>query len=304
LTTEVTKKETNELAEFGDPKVWIKRTPTGEIRSVRADMVLREEQGELVEVEGKLTISAKGYYQLNKIAGLNILTPDSIKIPCPERGVREVPNPFPIIDPASGTQKGVWVKKLVAGYGPTGAMAITSTTLYYDFSLYFLEDIQRKVRFNKEAGRLTFREQLTEEEKATGLFVPIEGDFGVWANTAHNEVQKAISTWLQMKKFGERKAQTVAERNAMKHHPALALQLGTVQGGQKFRWAKTVVTGWMHDHTQKELEEMALGDGETIKIADEEVEVTDVSEKLENEDVYAAEDTDFEEAAEDDGRLF
>lgn len=165
MSNDVAKNNEAQLAELGDPQVWIKKTPTGQIRSVRAVINLREDQGELVEVEKKLTISAKGYRRANQIASLAILTPDTIKIPDVDRGTIEVPNPFPIIDKESGTQKGVWVKKIAVGYSPIGSIAVSSTTMFYDFSIYFLEDLQSKIRWNDGAGRFCFRDQVTEEEK-------------------------------------------------------------------------------------------------------------------------------------------
>lgn len=287
-----------ELVKLGDPGVWIKRTPQGQIRSVKARLALREDHNELVEVERKLTISAKGYYRANQIASLAILTPDNIKIPGSDGLVHDVPNPFPIIDKESGTQKGVWVKKMVVGYSPIGSMAVSSTTMYYDFSIYFLEDLQRKVMFNKDAGRLCFEDQLTDEEKKNGIFMRIEGTFGVWANTQHPDVLKAIRTWVQTKKFGDRKAQTVAERNALKHHPALALQLYNINGTEGNRWGNVNVIGWQHDHDYQELEEIALAAdaGEHVEINGQVVEVIDASSQMDETDVRASDEGDFDDA--------
>lgn len=298
MSNDVARKNEAQLAELGDPEVWVKRTATGQIRSVRAVINLREDQGELVEVEGKLTISAKGYRRANQIASLAIITPDSIKIPSPDgRGTIDVANPYPIIDPESGTQKGVWVKKIAVGYSPIGSIAVSSTTMFYDFTIYFLEDLQRKIRFNQGAGRFCFRDQLTEKEKAGGIFMPIEGDFGVWANTEHQEVLKSIGTWVQTKKFGERKAQTVAERNVLKHHPALALQLGTPQGPKFGRVAQVAVVGWQHDHDARELEQIALAAdaGEEVKVDGAVVETIDASVQIDEIDIQAAGEGDIED---------
>ena len=72
-----------EKVELGMPEVWVKRGSNGQIRSVRSKLVLREAQNELVEVAGKLTVSAIGYYRANQIASLGIITPNSIMIPGP-----------------------------------------------------------------------------------------------------------------------------------------------------------------------------------------------------------------------------
>lgn len=297
MSNDVARKNEAQLAELGDPEVWVKRTATGQIRSVRAVINLREDQGELVEVEKKLTISAKGYRRANQIASLAILTPDTIQIPDADRGTIEVPNPYPIIDRESGTQKGVWVKKIAVGYSPIGSIAVSSTTMFYDFSIYFLEDLQSKIRWNEGAGRFCFRDQVTEDEKQKGIFMPIEGQFGVWANTGHKEVLKAIGTWIQTKKFGERKAQTVAERNVLKHHPALSLQLGTVVGPIGARVTQVSVIGWQHDHDAQELEQIALAAdaGEEVEVDGVVVEALDVSDQIDEVDVRASVEGDVED---------
>ncbi len=265
-----------ERVALGIPEVWIKRTPSGQISAVRADMTLREDHGEFCVIKGKPMITADGYYRLNQVASLAIITPDSISIPAMDGdGIRCVANPFPIIDPESGTQRGVWVKKIAVGYSPIGSMAVSSATLYYDFSLYFLADLQEKIKDNQSAGRLCFEHQLTESERENGIFVRIEKDFGIWANTNHPDVLKAVSTWIQNKQFGERKAQTIAERNAFKHHPALSMKLENVQGPDKRRAGQVAVIGWQHDHGREELEEIALAAdaGETIDIGGQQVEI-------------------------------
>lgn len=286
-----------EKVKLGDPDVWIKRTSKGKVSAVKAKITLREAQGELVEVAGKTTISALGYRRLNQIASLGVITPDSITIPGPS-GAVNVPNPYPIIDKESGTQKGVWVKKIAVGYSPIGSMAVSSTTMYYDFNIYFLEDLQKKVQYDKDAGKLCFKDQLTDQELKTGLFMAIEGSFGIWVDPNHKEILKAISTWIQSKKFGERKAQTVAERNALKHHPALSLELGQTKGEKGNRWLETVVTGWQHDYSAADLEDIALvaDAGEEVEIGGEVIEVeTIVDDSNPDDEDVAATDDDFDD---------
>lgn len=283
-----------ERVPLGAPDVWVKRTPTGRISAVRADLVLKEGHGEICLIEGKPMITADGYYRLNQVASLAIITPDSISIPDANgEGVRRVANPYPFIDPKSGTQKGVWVKKLAIGYSPIGSMVVSSTTLFYDFSLYFIADLQKKVKENREAGRLCFEHQLSETEREKGIFMRIEGELGIWANTQHPDILKAVSTWIQNKQFGERKAQTVAERNALKHHPALSMKLANVQGAKGMTTGMVSVIGWQHDHSRDELEEVARAAdaGQPVEIGGRQVEVSEhVGDVAPEEAAAAAED--------------
>lgn len=241
-------------------------------------------------------ITADGYYRMNQIASLAIVTPDSIKIPDEVDGTghREVPNPFPIMDPESGTQKGVWVKKVAVGYSPIGSMSVSSTTMFYDFRLYFIADLQKKIRFDKGAGRHCFEQQLTDDEKAKGMFFKIDGSFGIWANMEHKEVLKAVTTMIQNKQFGERKAQTVAERNAFRHHPALSSKLGGLEGPKDHRQGKVAVIGWQHDHSRDELEEIALeaAAGHEVEIDGRHVDVVETEGNVTDEDAAVVTDDD------------
>ena len=300
---------------LGDGEVFVKRTSTGNIYAVKAQMTLREALGEIAVIEGKPMIAADGYYRMNQIAALTILTPDSIKVPAQNgEGTITVPNPFPLLDPVSGTQKGVYVKKIVVGYSPTGTLAISSHTMFYNYTTYFLQDLQKKVQYDATAGRLCFKEQLSEDELKKGIFLAIEGEFGIYANTNHKEILKCVSTWLANKNFGERKAQTICERNAMKHHPALAVKIQNLQGAEKNRVGQVTVIGWQHDHSRKEIEDLAYAAdaGEEIVINGHRAEKYETTGTVDEEDIVtSAEDLDdvpsekpSENARHEGGRLF
>ncbi len=289
----------NEVA-LADPKIWVKRTSKGTITQIKALVTLREAQKEFCVIQGTPMITADGYQRLNQVTSLAVITPDSIKIPANDgQGVIQVANPFPIRDPVSGTQRGVWVKKLAVGYSPMGSIVVSSSTLFYDFTMYFLADLQEKVRSNKAAGRLCFQHQITDAEKDKGIFLPIEsmGDnvLGIWADMQNTDVLKAVSTWMQNKHFGERKAQTVAERNALKHHPALAVKLAGVQGPDKNRYGQVLVVGWMHDHNRAELEEFAAAaDAGQDEVNGKPVQVVETTATVTDEDVATATEEDPE----------
>lgn len=317
---QLAKQAEKEIAKLGDGEVFVKRTGSGKIYAVQANLALREDQGEIAVIEGKAMITADGYYRANQIASLAIITPDSIKVPLQdgEAGSMAVPNPFPLIDPESGTQKGVYVKKIAVGYSPTGTLTISSNMMFYNYTTYFLQDLQKKVQYDKTAGRLCFKSQLDKEEQKTGIFMPIEGELGIWANMQHKEVLKAVSTWLANKNFGERKAQTICERNALKHHPALALKIKGLQGPEKQRQGLITVIGWQHDHSRKELEDIAAAAdaGEEVIVGDKKAQVVDSTGEVDEEDVLASQEMDEEmaraaemvneeaERAQQSGRLF
>lgn len=271
-----------EVANLGDGAVFVKRTQAGVIKSVKGTIILREELGQLAEVppkSGKVMVAANGFNELNKIAGLSIITPKTLTLPNGDIVV----NPYPVIDPVSRTIEKVWVKKMAVGYSPIGNMVITSSTLLYDITTYFLQDLAKKVQYNKDAGKVTMGANLTEEERTKGTFHPIQGDLGIWVDYTHKEVLKALDTFIQNKLFAERKAQTICERNVMKKHPALSTVNVLAQGPEGKRVAKVTIIGFCHDLTEKEL----LGLAEKAETAGENLEL-DGGQKVEYIDVESS----------------
>ncbi|GAB6172024.1 hypothetical protein JCM15765_15020 [Paradesulfitobacterium aromaticivorans] len=292
---EQVQKQTQELAVLGDGKVFVKRTDSGMVKAVKAQMKLEEKKGHLAEVSGKVMITAGGYNELNKIAGISIITPD--KLTLPDGSV--VVNPYPIIDPESGTISKVWVKKMAIGLSPIGNLTITSSTLLYDIQMYFIQDLVKKVQYNSAAGRMCLKSMLTDTEKQKGVFYQIEGDLGVWADFSNKEVLKAIETFVQNKLFAERKAQTIAERNVMKKHPALSMVYVDAQGPEKGKTAMVPVIGFTHDFSKEELLDIAqkAADGEPLTLNNKRVEIIENTEVATEEDAVAG--TEVEEGAQD-----
>lgn len=238
--------EKQNVAVLGDGEVFVKKVNGGRIRSVKGAVTLNERNGEIATIQGKTMTTAKGFNTLNQIAGLSIVTPEKLTLP----DGQIVVNPYPIIDPESGTISKVWVKKIAIGYSPTGNLVITSSTLLYDIKMYFIQDVMKKVQYNQGAGRVCMEQMLTEEEKQNCIFLKIEGFLGVAANIQHKEILKAIDTYINKKQFAERNAQSICERLVMSKHPALASAAYVTKQGDI---AKVPVVGYVHDFNREEL---------------------------------------------------
>jgi len=279
------------IATLGDGEVFIKRTSTGAIKSVKARIALKEKEGLLAVIKGKAMITAAGYNVMNKIAGVSIVTPDKLTLPDGQIAV----NPFPIIDKESGTIDKVWVKKIGIGFSPIGNLVMTSSTLLYDIRMYFIQDLSNKVQNNKSAGRMCMEQTLTEEEKKKGMFLPIQGKMGIWVDLENKDVLKCLETYIQNKLFAERKAQTIAERNVLKKHPALSQIYVETQGSEYNHVGAVIVVGYTHDLTREDLQNLAnmaekgedLTDYKGIKV--DVIGANDIDEVGE-EDLYTARD--------------
>lgn len=267
----------------------LKRVPGGAIKSVCAKIRLYEQKGELTDIQGKFTISAAGYNTLNKIAGISILTPKKLTLPNGDIVI----NPYPIVDPKSGSISKVWVKKLAIGYSPIGNLVMTSSTLLYDVRMYFIQDLVKKIKKNKSAGKICTESMLTDQEKNTGIFLPTEGNIGVWGNLQNQDALTCFETFVQNKLFAERKAQTICERNVLKKHPALAFSQLMVAGTEKRHYSEVTVHGWSHELTKDDfmrLEEMYENDQEIDQYKGTQVETIDSDDHISAEDLAASQD--------------
>ena len=278
------------IACLGDGEVFVRRTAEGQIRSVKAPVKLSEANGEIAIIQSKAMTTGKGYYKANQITSLSIITPQKLKLP--DGSI--VVNPYPVIDPESGTVRKFWVKKQAVGYGPLGNLVVTSVTLLYDLNMYFIQDLFKKVQYSQGAGRICFETQLTDKEKQTGIFYKIDGNLGVWADVSHKDILKAIDTFVNKKQFAERNAQTICERLAMSKHPALShIAAPQATGTEKNRVAIVTVVGYVNDFTREQLEELAQKaerDEDVIEMNGQKVEVMQETAEASYEEVVAHDD--------------
>lgn len=276
----------NDIAILGETEVFIRRNANGAIKAVKGKVNLLESKGHLSEIQNKVMITEAGYREMNKIAGISVITPQNLTLP----DGQVVVNPYPVIDPESGTISKVWVKKIGIGHSPTGNLVITSSTLLYDIKMYLIQDLAKKVQYNKDAGRLCMEQMLTEEDKKRGSFFKIEGSMGVWVDLSHKEILKAFDTYINNKLFAERKAQTICERNVLKKHPALSTTYVEPNGPSKQRFAQVTVVGFTSDLSRDELMEVVeqAERGEEVKVRGQEAEIIDSVDEITEEDIQAS----------------
>ncbi|MGE5551485.1 MAG: hypothetical protein ACM3ZC_13315 [Bacteroidota bacterium] len=297
LETQLASLKRQDIAMLGDGQVFIRRLPNGgQIRAVKGAIVLREHNGEIAGIQGKWMTTSKGFNSLNQIAGLSIITPERLVLPSGETVV----NPYPLQDPESGSIAKVWVRKLAIGYGPTGNLVVTSATLLYDIKIYFIQDVLKKVNKSKDAGRVCLESQLTDNEKASGLFLRIDGQMGIWANYCHSEILTAMETFVNKKLFAERNAQSIAERLVMAKHPALAhAAYVDVTGPDRNHATRVPVVGFVNDLTREQMMDITAqaerGDIE-IQVGGQKAQVVEITGAASMEDIETEKDAEEETA--------
>lgn len=259
---------------LGDGDVFVRRTKTGIIKAVQAVLTLAEENGEIAVIQGKAMTTAKGFHKANSITSLSVITPPKLQLPSGEIVV----NPYPIIEQKSGSIQKVWVKKMVVGYSPIGVLAVSSATLLYDIRVYFTEELLKALSKNKTMGRICREEDLSEEDKKNGLFVPVDDFFGVYARYDCIETLDAMKNYMRKKVFAERNAQSICERMAMGRHPALAhIVYVNADGPKDQHKAKVSLIGFVHDLSKEEMLDISeqAERGEEIRVRGQKAEVVE-----------------------------
>ncbi len=246
----------NEVARLGDGDVFVKRTPDGTFCAVKGDVSLTLANKEFCSIPGGGTmITAAGYDQLNKVAGLTIIYPPRIPITVNRRGFPEtamVENPYIEYDD-NGVIKVITTEALAIGLSPIGNWVITQERLRFDLNQYFVSDAWSKVKRYKNCGKfINKRTYESMEDKDKHVFLRVMGEWGLALDISHEEVMSILTSHLTRQKFAERIATTICRRNAMKRHPAISKTEVVPKHGE----AVVTVYGWQHDMTAGQVNKM------------------------------------------------
>lgn len=261
---------------------------------IRGVMKLTEKDGHIYTVRKNKAITAAGYKHLNKVASVNIVTPQTISVD----GV-EKPNPAIERDPLTKAIETVNVRKIGIGFSPIGNIVIIDKTLFYNIYTYLIQDIQAKMEKEewkteggkpRKTGKLLHpdlgvigQENSPPEKKGSWLFFPTMKPLGIWLNYDDSAASEIISGHTQRQRFGDRIAQKIVERNILKDHPAIGIEKINVKDGV----ADVPVYGWRHPLGSDEIDLIKdqAEKGEAVDIKKEEIiDVEPEEEQAEKED--------------------
>lgn len=265
-------------AVLGRDELFLVKDGGQKLRCVKVPVRLTLEEGHLYEVQGKWNVTAVGYTKLNQIAGVSLVQPETIVV-----DGREQVNPYLEMHPQKpGVLLRVHCRVLSIGRNATGQPCVVDYRLKFDPNLYLLQSLKKlqagKATWAGEKGNRHKVEavQLIEavddmllsefdarrsELKGWGYlpFAAVGDDFlGVAFNLRHPEVRNLMGDQVNLVGFAERRAQTIARRNALRHNAALGVTTVTVQvtaesGNGDFKkvtgaYADVMVYGWPPDN--------------------------------------------------------
>lgn len=289
------KKGEKGLVQFNFAQVLARKHGGLILNPFEAKIILSERKGHLYYIQGKHAISGAGYIHLNRIASVNLVTPQNVVVD----GV-SVPNPH--IERAKITKaiEAVNIRKIAIGFSPVGNIVAIDKTLFYNVYTYFIQAIQAKMkRKKKDSEELEYPNCAmygTRRDKpdldGKWVFYETARPIGIWADYSHPAIVACLEDHTQRQRFGDRIAQKIVERNCLKDHPAIGISQVEVKNGQ----TEIRVYGWRHELEKSNIDDIAAkvekGDA-SIKT---EEDIIDVKAEEEEEVVEEAR----EEAAEDE----
>lgn len=266
----------------------VKMTKDGMVRAIRTRVVLSEAKGHIWFLGGmvngrwdpqaKAAITAVGYDFMNLFAGVSFIQPDTA---VGEDG-KATCNPY-FHRGEGGEVDYIKVRMIGIGRNPVGNWVAHDVTLNYNLRGYFVQDLMSKWSGKKKDdvlkswGTLYPTGAITPEiTKGGKMAVACPGGVSLVVDLSNREVVAVIQEHLNRQKFGERNALTICRRNILKRFLA-AVQLDGTN-------AVNIVSWQQPDRDFRRVGEIAsaaadgrfdLGDGETVEVQRETVEVVD-----------------------------
>ncbi len=235
------------------------------LRPIKAQLGLYEEMGQIYAVKKEYAITHSGYLLLNKVASINLVTPQKVMV-----DERERPNPFIERNPKTKLIETVNIRKIGVGFSTVGNVVVVDKTLLYNIYAYFIESVQAKMKKYVWKANQKTDEKLhpnaaiigTAGEKPTKdgrwAFFETVSPLGMWMNYEDPAIIDCLNEHTQKQRFGDRIAATIVERNILKTHPAIGISKVQPQEGGAPGHKKAFVTvyGYRHEFGPVQIDEI------------------------------------------------
>jgi len=255
-------------ADFGE--VYLKVKDGQIMRPVRAQVTLFGRLNHFYKIKkDNYAITAAGYVHLNKVASINLVTPQHVIVDGQKQH-----NPHVERNPRTKAIETVNVRKLGIGYSPVGNITVIDKTLFYNIYTYFVQSIQAKMKKQEwtwdaqkkksvPTGKLEHPDCAftgTKADKpASGKWAFFEtvAPLGIWVNYEDPAILDCLDEHTQRQRFGDRMAQKIVERNILKDHPAIGATKIEPQSKEGKDVAYVMVYGYRHDLEPTNMTEIA-----------------------------------------------
>ena len=246
------------IAVLGDHHTFVRRTSDGAVRQLVRPVDLSIDAGDLYQINKRrkvwengqsrwernpaASLTFQGYLKLNAVAGLAIGNPPEVSVD----GVKRA-NPYIERDDKGGIVR-VVISVVVVGPAPATANPVqVQYLLDYDPRkdlLHMLAELAGTEK-NKAEGVDLVTADDPVCQKTGHKFVEMYDGLGYVCDLTHPKVREMWAKWVNLLQNAVKKAQTVARRNAMSHHPGIGGQKSVITDEHGF--ARVAVVGWTGD---------------------------------------------------------
>jgi len=212
--TDSVKREIITKEEIAGLPVHVRRTANGGIMAIKAVVELHETEKDLYSVHKVYKPTAQGYYKLNRVAGIKLITPKTLFFDGLEHN-----NPY-IEEFEGGAVKCVHLRKIGLGRDSTGNLSAIDQTISFSPMKYLVRDI---MKIDKKGVVKTIVKQEDFKPDPTKWYIPVGMGLMVEADINHEDFQEKLCDYTNDLLFAERKAASILERNILKKHPAIGV---------------------------------------------------------------------------------
>ena len=262
------------------------------LRPIKAQLGLYEELGQIYAVKKDWAITHSGYLLLNKVASINLVTPQKVMV-----DERERPNPFIERNPKTKLIETVNIRKIGVGFSTVGNVTVVDKTLLYNIYAYFIESVQAKMKkvewkdnrptdkkIHPDAATIGTADERPKKDGRWAFFETVS-PLGLWINYEDPAIIDCLNEHTQRQRFGDRIAQTIVERNILKTHPAIGISKVQPQPGGLAGQKKAYVTvyGYRHEFGPVQIDEILAQAEAGSKTLDIKAEVIEIEEEEETQ---------------------
>lgn len=253
------------VIEIQDPHNWIPANlQNGQLfisqKQVAGVVLLSNLKDEIYEVEpGEWLITTDGYKALNKVAGVQCVSPESLLLP----DGRTVGNPYVEFDNNTGTAHRFWARHISIGKNSIGKPYISSATIMLDAKIAFVDELSKAMEKKKDLGRYYMSGTLSDEEVRNGMCMLFDGDMGIWGDRSQPETTAAVQNFINNKRYGDKKAWTMAFKASLQRQPCMPPPKVKAING----FCSVLVGAFRNDFSEKEISEMLHEYSETGKVS-------------------------------------
>lgn len=217
------------------------------MKKIDVKVCLSEEDEQIMfDDEGNVDLTLKGLLFMNQLVGASFVKPDKLYL---EGEYKE--NPYIIRNTDGSVLEVICETIAISFYNKKTITA--SATVRLNSEVYFTNDLVREIAHDVKAGSIGLKDTLKQE--GNFLIRSINEQLDLKASLIHPGISRAIEKYSNCLTYGERMAQSMSQRNALKKLPQFNNPI-KVTGVEGSRIGEVMVPYYYENEKQKDVEDI------------------------------------------------